>query len=107
MHAVEHARAANAKRVIVVTGGPGSGKSVIALSLVGELARRGRTVIHATGSRSFTQTLRKVAAVKAPKVRTLFKYFNQFMAADPNGLDVLIMDEAHRLRKTSVDRVSA
>ncbi len=104
MHAVEHARAGNAKRVIAVTGGPGSGKSVIALSLVGDLARRGRTVIHATGSRSFTQTLRKVAAVRAPKVRTLFKYFNQFMAADPNGLDVLIMDEAHRIRKTSVDR---
>ena len=104
MHAVEHARAGNTKRVIAVTGGPGSGKSVIALSLVGDLARRGRTVIHATGSRSFTQTLRKVAAVRAPKVRTLFKYFNQFMTADPNGLDVLIMDEAHRIRKTSVDR---
>jgi hypothetical protein len=104
MHAVEHARAGNAKRVIAVTGGPGSGKSVIAVSLVGDLARRGRTVIHATGSRSFTQTLRKVAAVRAPKVRTLFKYFNQFMTADPNGLDVLIMDEAHRIRKTSVDR---
>ena len=104
LHAVEYARAGNTKRVIVVTGGPGSGKSVIALSLMGELARRGRTVIHATGSRSFTQTLRKVAAFRAPKVRTLFKYFNQFMAADPNGLDVLIMDEAHRIRKTSVDR---
>lgn len=104
MHAVEHARAGNTKRVIAVTGGPGSGKSVIALSLVGELARRGRTVIHATGSRSFTQTLRKVAAVRAPKIRSMFKYFNQFMTADPNGLDVLIMDEAHRIRKTSVDR---
>lgn len=104
MHAVEHARSGNAKRIIAVTGGPGSGKSVVALSLVGELARGGRTVIHATGSRSFTQTLRKVAAVRAPKVRTLFKYFNQFMTADPNGLDVLIMDEAHRIRKTSVDR---
>lgn len=104
MHAVEHARAGNTKRVIAVTGGPGSGKSVIALSLVGELARRGRTVIHATGSRSFTQTLRKVAAVRAPKVKAMFKYFNQFMAADPNGLDVLISDEAHRIRKTSVDR---
>jgi hypothetical protein len=34
----------------------------------------------------------------------LFKYFNQFMTADPNGLDVLIMDEAHRIRQTSVDR---
>jgi hypothetical protein len=104
MHAVDHARAGNTKRVIAVTGGPGSGKSVVALSLVGELARRGRTVIHATGSRSFTQTLRKVASARAPKVRTLFKYFNQFMTADPNGLDVLIMDEAHRIRKTSVDR---
>ena len=77
MHTVEHARAGNTKRVIAVTGGPGSGKSVIALSLVGELARRGRTVIHATGSRSFTQTLRKVAAVRAPKVKALFKYFNR------------------------------
>lgn len=104
MHTVEHARAGNTKRVIVVTGGPGSGKSVIALSLVGELARRGRTVIHATGSRSFTQTLRRVAAVRAPKVKAMFKYFNQFMTADPNGLDVLIMDEAHRIRTTSVDR---
>ncbi len=104
MHAVEHARAGNTKRVIAVTGGPGSGKSVIALSLVGELARQGRTVVHATGSRSFTQTLRKVAAARAPKVRGLFKYFNQFMTADPNGLDVLIMDEAHRIRNTSVDR---
>lgn len=104
LHAVEYARAGNTKRVLVVTGGPGSGKSVIALSLLGELARRGRTVIHATGSRSFTQTLRKVAAPRAPKVRKLFKYFNQFMSADPNGLDVLIMDEAHRMRKTSADR---
>lgn len=104
MHTVEHARAGNTKRVIVVSGGPGSGKSVVALSLVGDLARHGRTVIHATGSRSFTQTLRKVAAVRAPKIRALFKYFNQFMTADPNGLDVLIMDEAHRIRSTSVDR---
>jgi DUF2075 family protein len=104
MHAVERARAGNTKRVIVVTGGPGSGKSVVALTLLGEIARRGRTVLHATGSRSFTQTLRKVAGDRAPKVRSLFKYFNQFMTADSNGLEVLIMDEAHRIRETSVDR---
>lgn len=104
LHAVEHARAADTKRVIIVTGGPGSGKSVIALSLVGELARRGRTVLHATGSRSFTQTLRKVAGNRAPRVQKMFKYFNQFMTADRNGLDVLVLDEAHRIRETSVDR---
>ncbi|TWH16647.1 hypothetical protein L618_002200000570 [Rhodococcus rhodochrous J45] len=104
LHAVESSRAANSKRVIIVTGGPGSGKSVIALSLLGELARRGRTVLHATGSRSFTQTLRKVAGHRAPRVQKMFKYFNQFMSAEPNGLDVLILDEAHRIRETSVDR---
>ena len=104
LHAVEHARAGNKKRVIVVTGGPGSGKSAVALSVLGELARRGRTVVHATGSRSFTQTLRKVAGHRAKAVQAMFKYFNQFMSADPNGLDVLIMDEAHRIRETSADR---
>jgi hypothetical protein len=104
MHEVEQARSADSKAIVIVTGGPGSGKSVIALSLLGELARRGRTVLHATGSRSFTQTLRKVAGARAPRVQRMFKYFNQFMDADRNGLDVLILDEAHRIRETSVDR---
>ena len=92
LHAVERARAGNHKRVIVVTGGPGSGKSAVALSVLGELARRGRTVVHATGSRSFTQTLRKVAGHRSKSVQAMFKYFNQFMSADPNGIDVLIFD---------------
>lgn len=60
--------------------------------------------MHATGSRSFTQTLRKVAGKRARKVKSMFKYFNQFITAEANGLDVLIMDEAHRIRETSVDR---
>lgn len=104
LHAVAHARRADRKSVVVVTGGPGSGKSVIALSLLGELARQGRTVVHATGSRSFTQTLRKVAGAGSTRTQKLFKYFNQFMAAEQNGLEVLILDEAHRIRETSVDR---
>jgi hypothetical protein len=104
LHEVEMSRRADRKSVVIVTGGPGSGKSVIALSLLGELARRGRSVLHATGSRSFTQTLRQVAGHRAPQVRSLFKYFNQFIAAEQNGLDVLILDEAHRIRQTSVDR---
>lgn len=48
LHTVEHARAGNGKRVIAVMGGRGSGKSAVALSVLGELARRGRTVVHAT-----------------------------------------------------------
>jgi uncharacterized protein len=104
LHEVEKARRGDHKSVVIVTGGPGSGKSVIALSLLGELGRRGIRVAHATGSRSFTQTLRKVAGHRAPRTAALFRYFNQFMDADPNGLDVLIADEAHRLRETSANR---
>jgi hypothetical protein len=104
LHATEQARASDSKTVVIVAGGPGSGKSVIALSLLGELARQGRTVVHATGSRSFTQTLRQVTGRGAPRVRSLFKYFNQFVDAERNGLEVLILDEAHRIRETSMSR---
>lgn len=103
-HAVEVARRHNTKTAVVVAGGPGSGKSVIALSLMGQLAREGRTVVHATGSQSFTLTLRKVAAKGSPRVRKTFQYFNSFVSAEPNELDVLILDEAHRIRETSANR---
>jgi hypothetical protein len=104
MHAVERARRSDTKSAVIISGGPGSGKSVIALSLMGQLAREGRTVMHATGSRSFTQTLRKVAGSRAPQVKKMFQYFNSFMTAEPNSLDALILDEAHRIRETSVNR---
>jgi hypothetical protein len=103
-HAVHMARRANRKTAVIVSGGPGSGKSVVALSLPGELARQGRSVLHATGSRSFTRTLRQVAGRKSPRTKSLSKYFNQFMDAAPNDLEVLVLDEAHRIRETSADR---
>lgn len=103
-HEVAKAHQSDHKTVVVVSGGPGSGKSVIALSLMGELARQGKAVIHATGSRSFTSTLRKVAARGSTRVRKMFQYFNSFMETEPNSLDVLVLDEAHRIRETSVSR---
>lgn len=104
LRAVEASRRANTKEVIVVTGGPGSGKSVIALSLLGELSRQGRPVLHATGSSAFTQSLRRIAGSRAPRVKQMFKYYNQFIDAEQNGLDVLILDEAHRIKETSTNR---
>ena len=69
---------------MVVLGGPGSGKSVVALSLLGELSRRGRRVLHATGSSSFTKTLRKiVVGSRSTRVQQMFVYFNSFIG-EPN-----------------------
>ncbi len=104
LKSVDLVRASDNKTVVVITGGPGTGKSVIALSVLAEMARRGYPALHATGSRSFTQTLRKYAGKGSTKTQSLFKYFNNFMEAKRNDIDVLICDEAHRIRSTSVNR---
>ena len=99
--AVIQAKRSDKKRVVIVKGGPGSGKSVIAAQVVGHLAARGYNVSHATGSKSFTTTLRKRVGGRAGN---LFRYFNNFGDAEPNGLDALVSDEAHRIRETSANR---
>ncbi|WP_067397491.1 DUF2075 domain-containing protein [Streptomyces sp. F-3] len=104
LNAVRKAKQSDHKEVVIVTGGPGTGKSVIALSLLGELYRQGVPALHATGSQSFTKTMRKVAGTRKREVQDLFKYFNSFMTAEKNSLDVLICDEAHRIRETSAHR---
>jgi DUF2075 family protein len=90
--------------VMLIRGGPGTGKSVIAVNLVGELARQGYVVHHATGSKAFTENLRKRVGTRAG---AMFKYFNSFDAAESQEFDVLICDEAHRLREHSWNRFTA
>ena len=104
LHAVDRAHRGDSKTAVIVAGGPGSGKSVIALALLGELSRQGRPVLHATGSQSFTQTMRRYVGKGSTAVKSMFKYFNNFVDARPNGLDVLICDEAHRIRQVSANR---
>lgn len=104
MKAIRDAEDSNTKTAVIITGGPGSGKSVIALSLLGELSRRGKTCLHATGSRAFRNSLRKITGKRAPQIQKLFSYFNSFMTAEKNSLDAIICDEAHRLRETSANR---
>ncbi|WBB83541.1 DUF2075 domain-containing protein [Micromonospora sp. WMMC264] len=93
------------KRVVLVAGGPGSGKSAIALTLLTDLAREGRSVAHATGSKAFRESLRRYARSqpRSPDQRTaaLFHYFMDFMDEPADSLDVLICDEAHRIRAQS------
>ena len=89
------------KHVVVVKGGPGTGKSVIAINLMADLLRGEYNAHYATGSRAFTQTLRQaIGARGSPQ----FKYFNSYQAAEPGAVDVLICDESHRIRERSWNR---
>ena len=101
LHAVAESRRSNTKKVVIVTGGPGTGKSVIALQLVAALAKQGRNISHVIGSRAFITTLRKLVGSRAGQ---LFRYTHVFGDAEPNELDAVIVDEAHRLRAVSTTR---
>ena len=89
------------KATLIIKGGPGTGKSVIAINLMADLLLKGYNAHYATGSRAFTQTLRKIIGARGS---VQFKYFNSYMDVEPNTLDVLICDEAHRLRTSSNNR---
>jgi hypothetical protein len=99
--AVVRADQTGVKSAIIVSGGPGTGKSVIAARLVGHFASAGRNVSHATGSKAFTETIRRRVGRRAA---SLFRYFNSFSTADEDELDVVICDEAHRIRASSNSR---
>ena len=79
------------KSVIIVEGGPGTGKSVIALNAMAELLSKGYKVYHATGSKAFTSSLQKIVGSGEKNRPT-------------DDIDVLIADEAHRIRKSSNSR---
>lgn len=91
------------KTVVLVHGGPGTGKSVIALHLLGQLSGEGFNVMHLTGSKAFTENMRKLVGSKSS---AQFGYFNLNKKGDipPNQLDVVVLDEAHRIRINSKDR---
>ncbi|MFD2415065.1 DNA/RNA helicase domain-containing protein [Amycolatopsis pigmentata] len=86
------------KTVILVRGGPGSGKSAIAISLLAALTGQRKTALHATGSKAFTETLRRYVANSSDRAEDVFKYFNNFDDIATDSLDVLVCDEAHRVR---------
>ncbi len=89
------------KKVIIVKGGPGTGKSIIAINLMADLLLNGYNAIYATGSRTFTGVLREIIGKRGS---VQFKFFNNFIKAERDEIDVLICDEAHRIRVFSDSR---
>lgn len=101
MSKVKESKTSGRKTVVIVTGGPGTGKSVIAVQLLAGLAKENYNVTYCTGSAAFTTNLR---AQVGRRGSSLFKYTHSFTEVEPNHFDVLIVDEAHRIRESSNNR---
>ncbi len=111
LHAVGEALSPAADRnqaVIAVKGGPGTGKTWLAMHLLGANARAGRQVSYATNSSSLRTALAKKAKagmkVLGRPVDALITSARTYWDATrwSNPLDVLIVDEAHRIATYTV-----
>ncbi|MGC4997209.1 DUF2075 domain-containing protein [Streptomyces sp. DT195] len=92
------------RAVFLITGGAGTGKSAIGLQLRADLEAAGRTVKYASGSRAFNSAIKEYVGYTEAEFRERFTYFSSFVDAPNPPLDVLICDEAHRLRDRSTNR---
>lgn len=93
----------NTKQVLVVEGGPGTGKSVLAINLLVEATNRSLVAQYVTKNaapRNIYATKLKQSFRKG-HIDNLFKGSGSYINAPTNEFDVLIVDEAHRLNEKS------
>ncbi|SUJ10892.1 Uncharacterized conserved protein [Sporosarcina pasteurii] len=93
----------NKKQVMIVEGGPGTGKSVLAINLLVNLIDQGLVTMYVTRNSAprniYSTKLR--GDFKKSHIDNLFKGSGSFTEVEENEFDVLIIDEAHRLNEKS------
>lgn len=91
------------KHVLIVEGGPGTGKSVVAVNLLVELTNKGLVAQYVTKNAAprAVYTAMLTGSFSRTNVDNLFKGSGSYTNTDANVFDSLIVDEAHRLNEKS------
>lgn len=91
------------KRTIVIQGGPGTGKSVLAVNLLTALIGKAFNTAYVTKNsaprQAFLSLLTDNKANRVVDIEHLFRSPFRLSSVPANGYDCLIVDEAHRLVK--------
>lgn len=96
-------RAEQRKQVVIIQGGPGTGKSVVALHLLAALLSRGcnaRYVSKNAAPRAVYEA-KLTGTFKKTRISNLFSGSGAFVNEDASTYDALLIDEAHRLNEKS------
>ena len=95
------AKDTDTKSVVIIKGGPGTGKSVISVNLLGQLLKDKLNVVFIAPNASFRNVMMTSLAKdhSTVRVKNLFKGSGGFVNENPKAFEVLIVDEAHRLKK--------
>lgn len=91
------------KQVLIVEGGPGTGKSVVAINLLVELTKLGLAVkyISKNAAPRAVYSVKLTGSIKKTEINNLFGGTGAFIDIDANIFHTLIVDEAHRLNLKS------
>ncbi len=91
------------KRVLVVEGGPGTGKSVVAVNLLAELTQRGQITRYVSKNAAprAVYKAKLTGTLKKRMIDNLFGGSGDYCDIQENTFDTLIVDEAHRLNLKS------
>lgn len=91
------------KRTIICKGGPGTGKSVVAVRLLGELTQRGQMVQYVSKNSAPRQVYaaKLKGKIKKSSVDNMFKGSGMYTEVGDNMVHTLLVDEAHRLNEKS------
>ena len=91
------------KQVVIVRGGPGTGKSVVAINLIVQLTKRGLLTKYVSKNAApravYAQKLR--GHRRSTEISGMFGGSGAFVETEPNLFDALVVDEAHRLNEKS------
>jgi DUF2075 family protein len=98
-----HQAETRGKQVMIVQGGPGTGKSVVAINLLVELTRREKMVHYVSKNSAPREVFKaKLTGTLSPtRVQSMFKGSGAYVEAPAGQMDVLVVDEAHRLNEKS------
>lgn len=96
-------RAEQRKQVLIVQGGPGTGKSVVAINLLAALIARKRNARYVSKNAAprAVYEAKLAGTFSKSRISNLFSGSGAFVADDPDTYDTLIVDEAHRLNEKS------
>ena len=91
------------KQVLIVEGGPGTGKSVVAINLLVELINRGLTAHYVTANQAPRQVYqaRLTGTLRKSRFDNLFKGSGTYERAEDDEMDALVVDEGHRIKERS------
>lgn len=91
------------KNVLIVEGGPGTGKSVVAINLLVALTEREYVAQYVTRNSAprLVYEAKLTGSLKRSHISNMFSGSGSFHAVQPNSFDCLIVDKAHRLNEKS------